>query len=66
MERGTIVWDRAGTTEGFCTGSAYPCRMEGCAGERIGVRWPDGQGSRVTFPCTKGIIVNKAGAFQIG
>lgn len=28
-----------------------PCRLEGCTGVRIHVRWPDGKS---TYPCSKG------------
>ena len=28
-----------------------PCRLEGCTGMRIHVKWPDG---RSTYPCSKG------------
>jgi len=34
------------------TGSTRVCRLEGCTGRRMGVRWSDG---KLTFPCTKGM-----------
>lgn len=37
---------------GRATGTTYPCRMEGCTGVRVMVRWPDG---KVTWPCSKGM-----------
>ena len=30
------------------------CRLEGCTGWRIHVKWPDGSS---TYPCSKGCIV---------
>lgn len=33
------------------------CRLEGCRGLRLHVRWPkvEGQRVKVTYPCTKGM-----------
>ena len=38
--------------KGLATGGGYLCRLEGCTGWRIGVRWSSG---RITFPCSKGM-----------
>lgn len=47
-----IMLSRDGTEQGEITNlHAYPCRMMGCTGMRISVRWPDG---KHTFPCSKG------------
>jgi hypothetical protein len=48
---------------GKATGSEQPCRLEGCNGRRIGVRWSDGS---ISFPCTKGMFYNSKGDMQIG
>jgi len=49
---GTVVVARDGELKGALTGGIYHCRLEGCTGRRLGVRWPD---RRVTFPCTEGM-----------
>jgi hypothetical protein len=51
-----VVISRDGEDKGLPTGGAYPCRLEGCMGVRIGVRWPDGS---ITFPCTRGMEFSK-------
>lgn len=44
------VISRDGKHKGkFTGGNSRPCSMEGCCGERVGVRWEDG---KLTFPCT--------------
>lgn len=53
-----VVISRDGKDRGIPTGGEYPCRMEGCRGQRIGVRWPDGSH---TFPCTKAMEFSKSG-----
>jgi hypothetical protein len=55
---GAPVISRDGKTVGELTGSRHACRLEGCTGLRLGVRWPKEPGQkrrRVTFPCTKGM-----------
>jgi len=37
---------------GHTTGSSQQCRLEGCNGKRLGVRWTNG---KITYPCTKGM-----------
>ena len=46
------VKTRCGKETGTVTGGGYLCRMEGCGGWRVGVRWPNGA---ITFPCSKGM-----------
>jgi len=53
FEAGTIIWDRTCSLQGVATGASYPCRLAGCNGIRITVRWPDG---KHTHPCSKGIV----------
>ncbi len=36
-----LVYDQAGAEAGVATGAVHRCRMEGCQGERVSVRWPD-------------------------
>jgi hypothetical protein len=38
---------------GQTTGATRPCRLEGCCGVRMVVKWEDGQ---VTYPCSKGMV----------
>ena len=52
MEKNKTVYSSDTKFKGLTTGSEFPCRMEGCRGMRIGVRWNDGT---ITFPCTKGL-----------
>lgn len=47
---GQRLWNRDGTIVGTITGTSL-CRLEGCGGTRLHVRWPD---HRRTYPCTKG------------
>lgn len=52
------VLNRDGTERGETTGSSRFCRLDGCGGRCIGVRWPKKRGqkrARITFPCTKGM-----------
>lgn len=56
--KGMKVWDRAGVVVGHMTGASFRCRLEGCGGLRITVKWPDGG---LTHPCTKGVEVHKDG-----
>lgn len=44
--------------KGKTTGRAYRCRMDGCPGYRIVVRWEDGH---FTHPCSKGMVLTKRG-----
>lgn len=52
------VLSRTGKLVGHPTGGKYRCQMEGCNGNRIGVRWSDGS---VTYPCSKGLIFSRSG-----
>jgi len=38
------------------------CRLEGCTGQRMGVRWP---GGKVTWPCSKGMKSRSNGDWEI-
>lgn len=44
--------------EGRTTGGTRRCRLAGCCGIRIGVRWPDGH---ITWPCSRGMGRTKKG-----
>lgn len=57
-----LVYSNDGTQVGVNSTSAYRCRMEGCTGVRITVKWPDGQ---ITRPCTKGMFTRPDGHRQI-
>ena len=56
------VYSKGKKAVGICTGSIRNCRMEGCTGQRLGVRWEDG---KITFPCTKGMKTLKNGDMEI-
>lgn len=63
-ERGVLVYDRTGEKTGVTTGGTRLCKMEGCLGRRIGVRWSDG---KMTWPCTKGMtLTDHNTAWRIG
>lgn len=55
-EAGVTVYSRDKKLKGKTTGAAYRCRMEGCMGIRIVVKWQDGH---KTHPCSKGMRRNK-------
>lgn len=40
------------------TGTTFRCRLTGCTGTRVGVRWPAGH---ITYPCTKGMEFSPKG-----
>ena len=61
---GSPVYSRSGKLRGVLTGGRYCCRLDGCSGLRVAVRWPDRHA--VTFPCTKGLRERHDGALQIG
>lgn len=50
-----------GETKGKVVGTRR-CRLEGCLGRCIGVRWPD---NKLTWPCTKGMKSLGDGNWQI-
>ena len=37
---------------GHTEGKAHRCRLEGCSGMRLHVKWND---EKMTYPCTKGM-----------
>ena len=56
VKAGETVVSRDGKLEGVTTGSFRRCKLEGCNGMKIGVRWPRVNGKvQTTFPCTKGM-----------
>lgn len=62
---GTPVFERAPSqVHGLLTGTGYRCRLEGCSGMRLGVKWPEGN---LTWPCSKGLTQNADGkSWRIG
>jgi len=52
VKPGSRIVDREGTTYGITTGDWHSCRMEGCNGLRLTVKWQDG---KTTFPCSAGL-----------
>ncbi len=59
----TTVLSQDGKQRGQATGGQFSCRLEGCTGQRITTRWPDG---RITHPCTKGMQTLDEHTWQIG
>jgi hypothetical protein len=62
---GCKVYGRRGTrmakTAGIVTGTSV-CRLEGCGGIVLHVRWPDGHR---TYPCSRGCRERTDGSLQI-
>jgi hypothetical protein len=62
---GKTVYGRHGSgfedSAGEITGTSF-CRLEGCGGTRLHVKWPDGQR---TYPCAKGCMVQDDGSLRI-
>jgi hypothetical protein len=58
-----FVFSRDGTLQGTTKGHGFRCRLDGCTGLRLTVRWPDG---KTTKPCTKGMHEREDGHWQIG
>jgi len=52
------ITSRDGLEEGVPTGGRRSCRMEGCTGTCIRVRWADG---KATWPCTKSLNISGDG-----
>lgn len=63
IPKGTPVLSRNETYTGTVCGAAFDCRLEGCRGVRIPVRW-DHQKQR-TYPCTKGMEERSDGTWKI-
>lgn len=61
VPKDTVVYSRGGAEKGVTTGTTRPCRLEGCTGICVTVRWARG----TTYPCTKGMHQRADGAWQI-
>jgi hypothetical protein len=59
---GSRLWDREGNVFGLTTGGRRQCTLEGCGGTWVGVRWPDGG---LTWPCLKGVALDRDGRWRI-
>jgi hypothetical protein len=59
---GTVVLGGGGTPRGVASGRTSRCRLEGCGGERVHVRWDDG---RRSYPCSWGLKELPTGEYQI-
>lgn len=44
--------------KGKTTGRAFRCRLEGCPGYRIVIKWEDGH---ITYPCSAGMRLTTKG-----
>ena len=58
---GSPFLTREGDVEGKVVGYQH-CRMEGCHGQRIGVRWPNG---KLTWPCSLCCTANAEGVWKV-
>lgn len=54
--KGTVVHSRDGKLKGKLIGGSRICRLEGCRGKQLAVRWENG---KLTYPCTKGMETQK-------
>lgn len=51
-EKNITVYSKDGQKKGKTTGGSKTCKIDGCLGRCIAVRWDDGA---LTYPCTKGM-----------
>jgi hypothetical protein len=58
---GKKIYSRRGGDCGVASGHTKVCRLGGCPGMRIMVRWPDGTR---TWPCSEGLMAHGDG-YQI-
>jgi len=58
MKKGDTVLSRDGAIKGTVRGAGRLCRLEGCGGWCVPVRWSDG---KLTWPCSKGLRQTKEG-----
>lgn len=63
LQASLFVFSKDGSQKGSTTGHFFRCRLDGCTGQRLTVRWPDG---KTTRPCTKGMHQRSDGNWQIG
>lgn len=63
LARDTVVHSRNGEHQGKIVGNARTCRLDGCGGVRVPVRWDD---RRLTWPCSKALIANDDGSLRVG
>lgn len=57
-----LIYNADGSEAGIRTGGIRRCKLDGCGGQRVAVRWPD---RKLTYPCTNGMITNADGSMQI-
>lgn len=62
LKPGQLVAARDNRDAGKTTGMQSRCRLEGCSGMRVTVRWPSG---RITRPCCKGMEQHADGSWKI-
>lgn len=56
------VTSRDGKELGHTTGGKRQCKLEGCLGIRLGVRWDK---KTLTWPCTRSMTMNTKQEYQI-
>ena len=57
FKQGTLIFSRELDECGKATGTQKKCMLDGCKGQRIGVRW---ENKKLTWPCSEGIVFVKA------
>lgn len=62
FSKGMQIRARNDVESGLSTGSTHRCRMAGCTGLRVTVRWKNG---KVTHPCSKGMELLSDGSARI-
>ena len=62
MTKGEVIVSRDNKLKGLFTGAHHRCKLDGCNGRRLSVKWEDGTH---TFPCSKGLVV-RGGRWRIG
>lgn len=63
FRKSDMVLNRDGQMIGVVvTGATRKCQLDGCRGQRVGVRWPDG---RMTWPCSEGLTSPEKGVWRI-
>jgi hypothetical protein len=58
-----VVWSASGAQRGERTGGWRSCQLAGCRGVQVAIRWP---GGKITYPCTRGLVLRPDGDWQIG
>jgi len=55
-KKGDTLISREGKKRGVVRGPGRPCTMESCGGQKVSVRWSDGE---LTYCCERGMALTK-------